>query len=234
MNIEQLDINTITPYFNNPRINDDAVDIVITSIEEFGFQVPIIVDKDNVIVAGHTRWQAAKRLGMDMIPTIVAKDLTPEKAKAFRIMDNKAAEAAKWDWGKLAVEFTDLEALDCNMDALGFDLLEVEKVMLDHTDESGSDSRSSNYTENDRPRGTDDDDDDGYVDTREAKGDGTSPKENHTGNPIIQYSIIFNTEDEQQQWFAYLRLLKSKYPELPTIAERLIAHINEELGDGPL
>ena len=92
MNIIQKSVKDIVPYNNNPRINDDAVAVVVTSIKEFGFQVPIILDNNNVIIAGHTRWQAAKQLGLETVPVIVASDLSDAKAKAFRIMDNKSAD----------------------------------------------------------------------------------------------------------------------------------------------
>jgi ParB-like chromosome segregation protein Spo0J len=131
MNIQEIPIGDISPYFNNPRDNSEAVDVVVTSIKEFGFQVPIIMDKDNVIIAGHTRWEAAKRLGMETVPAIIAEGLTDVQAKAFRIMDNKAAEASQWDYPKLLKEFDDLESLDCSMDSLGFDLLEIENLRVD-------------------------------------------------------------------------------------------------------
>ena len=96
MQIEYKRIEELIPYSANPRINDDAVEAVARSINEFGFKVPIIIDKDNVIIAGHTRLKAAKYLGMNEVPVIRADDLTEEQVKAFRLADNKVAEMAEW------------------------------------------------------------------------------------------------------------------------------------------
>lgn len=98
-------IDTIRPYEKNPRLNERAVNSVANSISEFGFQVPIIVDADGVIVCGHTRFIAAQRLGMTEVPVIVADDLTPAQVRAFRVADNKVGELAEWDAEKLAKEF---------------------------------------------------------------------------------------------------------------------------------
>ena len=115
MDIVNLKLSEIKPYENNPRYNDDAVDKVAKSIQEFGFKVPIVVDKNGVIIAGHTRLKAAKKLGMKEAPCIVAKDLTEEQARAFRLADNKTSEFASWD--------DELEAISgINMGEFGFDL----------------------------------------------------------------------------------------------------------------
>lgn len=124
LQIETLPIDEIIPYQNNPRFNDEAVEYVANSIREFGFKVPIIIDADNIIVAGHTRLKAAKRLGMTELPCIRADDLTPEQIKAFRLADNKVGEIATWDLEKLQKE---LEGIDLDMDDFGFgDLAEPE------------------------------------------------------------------------------------------------------------
>jgi site-specific DNA-methyltransferase (adenine-specific) len=102
-------IDDIIPYENNPRKNDKAVDVVANSIKMFGFRNPIIIDKDNVIVAGHTRLKAAKKLGINRVPTVSADDLTPDEVKAFRLADNKVAEAAEWDFEILTAELGILE-----------------------------------------------------------------------------------------------------------------------------
>lgn len=126
MQIEEVNINELTPYSNNPRNNDSAVDAVAASIKEFGFKVPIIIDKDNVIVAGHTRLKAAQKIGLETVPCIKADDLTPEQLKAFRLADNKVSELASWDFDKLEEELTELDALDLdfNMSDFGFDVSE--------------------------------------------------------------------------------------------------------------
>lgn len=113
-----MNINDLIPYENNPRINDQAVDAVASSIKEFGFKVPIIIDKNNVIVAGHTRLKAAKKLGLDDVPVIVADDLTDEQIRAFRLADNKVGELAEWDFSKLEEE---LSGIDLDMTVFGFD-----------------------------------------------------------------------------------------------------------------
>ena len=113
MNITQKTLDELIPYENNPRDNDDAVDYVAESIKEFGFKVPIIIDKNNVIVAGHTRYKASKKLGINEVPCLVADDLTEEQIKAFRLADNKVAEIATWDFEKLDLE---LSALDMDME----------------------------------------------------------------------------------------------------------------------
>lgn len=98
MNIVEMKIEALKPYDKNPRKNDEAVKYVAASIKEFGFKVPVVIDKNNIIVAGHTRYKAAKQLGIDTVPCIVAADLTDEQIKAFRLADNKVAEKAEWDF----------------------------------------------------------------------------------------------------------------------------------------
>lgn len=94
--IEEWPVERLRPYENNPRKNDDAVGAVTASIREFGFKVPIIVDRDGEIVAGHTRLKAAKQLGLATVPVVVADDLTPDQVRAFRLADNKTSELAEW------------------------------------------------------------------------------------------------------------------------------------------
>jgi len=108
MKIQQLKPSDLKPYFNNPRKNEDAVIKVAESIKAFGFQNPIIADKNKVIIAGHTRWKAALKLNLKSIPVIVT-DLPEEKAKAYRLADNRLGEMAEWDWEKLEMELEDLD-----------------------------------------------------------------------------------------------------------------------------
>ena len=112
MNIIEKPINEVIPYEKNPRINDNAVPAVMKSIEEFGFKVPIVIDKNGTIVTGHTRLKAAKKFGMKTVPCIVADDLTPEQIKAFRLADNKVAEAAEWDMELLNEELDGIVDID--------------------------------------------------------------------------------------------------------------------------
>lgn len=134
VNIKYLDIEELKPYENNPRFNDEAVEMVKNSIKEFGFKVPIIIDKDNVIIAGHTRLKAAKELGLSKIPTIMANDLSPEQVKAFRLADNKVSEIAEWDFELLNIELEELNIadLDFKMEDFGFETkIEIEEKELD-------------------------------------------------------------------------------------------------------
>lgn len=125
MEIDQIPITEIIPYAKNPRKNDQAVDIVVKSIKEFGFRNPIILDKTNEIIAGHTRLLAAKKLGFTEVPVIWAEDLTKEQVKAYRLMDNKSAEYSNWDWDLLKGEFEGLTDLSIT----GFTEAEIDKIM---------------------------------------------------------------------------------------------------------
>lgn len=133
MSIEVKTFKTseIKPYENNPRNNDDAIDPVMESIKQFGFKVPIIIDKNNVVVAGHTRLKAALKLKLDEVPCIIADDLTEEQINAFRLADNKVSEFATWDFELLDIE---LDNIAIDMSTFGFlniDILddELEKQM---------------------------------------------------------------------------------------------------------
>lgn len=120
MNIIEMNIDDIKGYEKNPRKNDEAVDYVAESIKQFGFRVPIIIDKNNVIIAGHTRQKAAKKLGFKKIPCIKADDLTEEQVKAFRLADNKVGEFADWDISLLDDELNGI--LNIDMSSLGFNI----------------------------------------------------------------------------------------------------------------
>ena len=119
MDIKEIKLSELKPYEKNPRKNDEAVKYVAASIKEFGFKVPIVIDKDNVIVAGHTRYKAAKQLKIKKVPCIIASDLTEEQIKAYRLADNKVAEKAEWDSGLLNIELDSL--IDFDMELFGFD-----------------------------------------------------------------------------------------------------------------
>ena len=129
MNIIYKGIDEIVPYENNPRNNGKAVKPVAESIKKFGFKVPVILDKNNVIIAGHTRVMAARLLDMEEVPCIMADDLTPEQVKAFRLADNKTAEIAEWDEEKL---FEELKGItDFDMEKFGFDLDALNESMAE-------------------------------------------------------------------------------------------------------
>lgn len=125
MNILEMSPDDLIPYENNPRDNDSAVDAVAASIREFGFRVPIIIDKDNVIVAGHTRLKAAQALGLTSVPVIRADDLSEEQAREFRILDNKSSEYAEWNLDMMKKELEEISGID--MSEFGFMIEEIEK-----------------------------------------------------------------------------------------------------------
>jgi hypothetical protein len=127
MKIEQRKLMDIKPYESNPRLNDDAVDAVAASLREFGFRQPIVVDTDGVIVCGHTRYKAAQQLGLAKVPVHIARDLTPEQIKAYRIADNQTASLAEWNAELLPLELADLQACNYDLRLLGFDADELAR-----------------------------------------------------------------------------------------------------------
>lgn len=143
MEIVNKKITEIRPYEKNPRINDDSVEAVARSIEEFGFKVPIVIDADGVIVTGHTRLKAAKYLGLDEVPCIVASDLTKAQIKAFRLADNKVGETSYWDMDLLSSELDDLENI-FDMSDFGFELFDEED---DYDEEEARHQQNANATQ---------------------------------------------------------------------------------------
>lgn len=133
MQVQSMKIDEVKPYPNNPRNNDDGVEAVANSIKEFGWQQPIVVDKDNVIIVGHTRYKAAKKLGMDKVPVVVADNLSPEQVKAYRLADNKTGELTDWEFADLNEELADITELD--MKDFGFD--EEDLDLATSWDDSG-------------------------------------------------------------------------------------------------
>jgi len=129
MTVEMWPVERVRPYDKNPRLNDDAVDAVARSIQEFGFRQPIVVDAEGVIICGHTRYKAAQRLGLEKVPVHVATDLTPAQIKAYRIADNQTASLAEWNYDLLPIELAELQGLDFNLDLLGFDQDELARLL---------------------------------------------------------------------------------------------------------
>ncbi len=125
MDIVEKKLADIKPYEKNPRNNDNAVNEVANSISSFGFKVPIVIDKDNVIVCGPTRYKASKKLGLEVVPCVIADDLTEEQIKAYRLADNKVSELAEWDIDLLGEELDGI--FDIDMSDFGFDLSEDEE-----------------------------------------------------------------------------------------------------------
>ncbi len=129
LTIEMWTIDRVRPYENNPRNNDDAVDVVAASIREFGFAQPLVVDSDSVIIVGHTRLKAAQKLGLERVPVVVASHLTPDQVRAYRIADNKTAEIADWNYDLLPIELSALQEANYDLGLLGFDADELAKLM---------------------------------------------------------------------------------------------------------
>lgn len=140
MEIIKLHTNKVKPYENNPRDNKKAVDKVAASIKEFGFKVPIVIDNDNVIVAGHTRLKAAEKLGLKEIPCVRAGELTPQQVKAYRLADNKTTELSTWDFTKLEEEMAQI--METDMESFGFELAEESGDGIDDLEPA-----SFNYSE---------------------------------------------------------------------------------------
>ena len=129
MNIIKMKVEELIPYINNPRNNENAVDKVASSIAEFGFKNPIFIDKNNVVVNGHTRLLASKKIGLKEVPCIVIDDLTDTQIKAFRIADNKTSEYAEWDEELLKIELEQLEDMNFNLEYTGFDMDDIEQML---------------------------------------------------------------------------------------------------------
>lgn len=134
--IKTMALNDLVPYANNPRKNKKAINGVAKSIKDFGFRVPIVIDKDNVIICGHTRYEACKKLGIHSVPCVMADDLDKEQVKAFRLADNNVAEFSTWDEDALAAE---IEELGIDMSEYGFNIekaLQVgEEINVDDFDD---------------------------------------------------------------------------------------------------
>ena len=132
MTVQEMRLDQIKPYRNNPRKNDEAVQAVANSIREFGFKQPIVVDADGVIIVGHTRYKAAQELGLETVPVLVADDLSDDKVKAYRLADNKTNELAECDLSALE---TELAQIDMDMSGFGFDSI----IQYDSNDDSDKD-----------------------------------------------------------------------------------------------
>ena len=196
MDIQQTPIGDIKPYPTNPRIiSDEVVTSVAKSIETFGWQQPIVVDKNGFIIAGHTRYMAAQKLEQETVPVQRADELTPEQVAAYRILDNKLGDMAEWNEELLDVEFMKFDASEWH-DEFTFEF-NKELDDLGKYDFSVDD-------EDDEPTGG-------------------------LGNPIIQYTIIFDNELQQEKWNALLRHLKAAYPSDDSIASKLTRFVAEAL-----
>ena len=155
MNIIEIPINQLKPYKKNARFNENAVPKVAESIRQFGFKVPIVVDKNMVVITGHTRLEASKQLGLEKVPCIIADDLTPKQVKAFRLVDNRTSEFASWNYDLLQSE---LETLDIDLSDFEFPDLtyedtlsaeELESILDDDTDPTSEYGKGENDEETD-------------------------------------------------------------------------------------
>jgi len=131
MEIKMIKVEDLKPYENNPRFNDDAVEYVVKSIKEFGFKVPMVIDKDNTIVTGHTRYKAALELGLKEVPCVIADDLSDEQIKAFRLADNKVSEKAEWNYDLLNEELENI----LNLDMQDFGFIKTDDIDLQINDD---------------------------------------------------------------------------------------------------
>lgn len=198
MNVIMMRLEDLKPYEKNPRKNDASVKYVQKSIKEFGFKVPIVIDRNNVIVTGHTRFKASQNLGLETVPCIIADDLTEEQIKAYRLADNKVSEFSVWDYDLLAGELGEL-ADSFDMGDLGFNL-DMEELQ----------------------------------EKWDAEEEAPEPKEmpKEKGYSIC-YELTFNNEEEQEEWYEFLGTLKRKFPDVDTIAERVLIAVRDWLnGNG--
>ena len=156
MQVKEMKVADLVPYENNPRKNDDAVDAVAASIEEFGFRNPIIIDGENVIVAGHTRLKAAEKLGLETVPVIRIDDLTREQINALRLADNKTAELASWDFEKLDIELFDIQNIDMGLFGFNGEDWFDEHIRNDTSREYGNDEYNE-FLDKFEPKKTTDD-----------------------------------------------------------------------------
>ena len=146
MNVIMKKLGELLPYENNPRYNDNAAEKVAESIKSFGFRVPILIDENNTIVSGHSRYKASQLLDLKEVPCIVITDLNEKQIKAFRIADNKVAEEASWDFFSLADEMKDLRLGDLDLELTGFDGRELENILDLIGDDGELDTPVSTYS----------------------------------------------------------------------------------------
>ena len=199
MNIEEIEIEKLIPYHNNPRKNQD-VDKVASSLSEYGFQQPIVVDKKLVVIVGHTRLLGAKKLGLKKVPVLIA-DLSEAKARGYRIADNRIAEDANWDYDLLKLEIDLLKEINFNIDELGFEEQELETIIF----QNNHDSRD-------------------WLDTEEHWQD--MPSFEHTDqSPHRSLTINFVNQDAVDKFFQLIKqdyTEKTKYVWFPSIQKNVV------------
>lgn len=146
LQIQYGDPLDLTPYEKNPRVNDYAVKKVMESLGEYGFTNPILVDKDKVIIAGHTRREASILKGLDRVPYIVREDLTPEQVKAYRIADNKLAELSTWDEELLRAELFELQEVEYPIEVMGFTEMDLKDLFTEKAPKAEKKSKEEKTT----------------------------------------------------------------------------------------
>lgn len=146
--IEEVNLDDLKVYGNNPRINDNAIKYVTNSIKKFGFLVPIVIDKNNIIVCGHTRYLASKELNLKNVPCIRAESLTDKQVKAFRIADNKIHEKSSWNNDLLKEELTELQDFGFDLEDLGFLNFELDYILSDNTENFIDDLEENDFKDN--------------------------------------------------------------------------------------
>ena len=133
LEVQELNVSTLKPWQDNPRLNDHAVDAVARSIKSFGFNVPILCDQNFTIIAGHTRWKAAKKLGMKSVPVLVL-EMTETQRRAYSVADNKTAQIAEWDYPQLREVLEELRSDQIDLSSLGYSASELEALLREEED----------------------------------------------------------------------------------------------------
>lgn len=192
MKINEVNVDKLVPYANNPRLNEHTVNDLVKSIREFGFNQPIAVDKDYVIITGHARYKASLVMGLEKVPVVVLDNLTDEQVKGYRLADNKVGEKSAWHVNKLEQELMDLSV---DMAQFGFEDLKGQLDGLDFDMDESDSGEDMDVLEGveDEPRGY-----------------------------SITYELSFKDEAEQEKWYDFIGRLRKEYPDEETITARVM------------
>lgn len=192
MKINEVNVDKLVPYANNPRLNEHTVNDLVKSIREFGFNQPIAVDKDYVIITGHARYKASLVMGLEKVPVVVLDNLTEEQVKGYRLADNKVGEKSAWHVNKLEQELLDLSV---DMAQFGFEDLKGQLDGLDFDMDESDSGEDMDVLEGveDEPRGY-----------------------------SITYELSFKDEAEQEKWYDFIGRLRKEYPDEETITARVM------------
>lgn len=192
MKINEVNVDKLVPYANNPRLNEHTVNDLVKSITEFGFNQPIAVDKDYVIITGHARYKASLVMGLEKVPVVVLDNLTEEQVKGYRLADNKVGEKSAWHVNKLEQELLDLSV---DMAQFGFEDLKGQLDGLDFDMDESDSGEDMDVLEGveDEPRGY-----------------------------SITYELSFKDEAEQEKWYDFIGRLRKDFPDEETITARVM------------